>query len=129
MKGVSGQGQSSHGNINGTVALGLTDGRIAQVSDPLIPNQLFSYSYLPSSNLLSAVVGPIHTVTNIWEPNRDVLDIKQNKVGSTVISNYDYAVNALGQRTGKWGQSSRINMKEVSKWGQSSRINTLITYC
>jgi hypothetical protein len=27
MKGVSGQGQSSHGNINGTVALGLTDGR------------------------------------------------------------------------------------------------------
>jgi hypothetical protein len=32
---IYGQGQSSHGNINGTVALGLTDGRIAQVSDPL----------------------------------------------------------------------------------------------
>jgi RHS repeat-associated protein len=61
---------------------------------------LFSDSYLPSSNLLSALTGPIHTVTNTWEPNRDVLGIKQNKVGSTVISNYDYAVNAIGQRTG-----------------------------
>jgi RHS repeat-associated protein len=44
--------------------------------------------------------GPIHTVTNTWEPSRDVLDTKQNKVGTSVISNYDYAVNAIGQRTG-----------------------------
>jgi RHS repeat-associated protein len=28
------------------------------------------------------------------------LDIKQNKVGTSVISSYDYAVNAIGQRTG-----------------------------
>jgi RHS repeat-associated protein len=77
-----------------------TDGRISQISNPLIPNQLFTYSYLPSSNLLSTVSGPIHTVTNTWEPNRDVLDVKQNKVGTSVISSYDYAVNAIGQRTG-----------------------------
>ena len=72
-----------------------TDGRIAQIS-----NHLFSYSYTPSSNLLASTTGPIHTVTNLYEPNRDVLDLKQNKVGTTVISNYDYAVNAIGQRTG-----------------------------
>jgi RHS repeat-associated protein len=77
-----------------------TDGRISQISNPLIPNQIFNYSYLPSSNLLSTVSGPIHTVTNTWEPNRDVLDVKQNKVGTSVISSYDYAVNAIGQRTG-----------------------------
>jgi RHS repeat-associated protein len=77
-----------------------TDGRISQISNPLIPNQLFNYSYLPSSDLLSTVSGPIHTVANTWEPNRDVLDIKQNKVGTSVISSYDYAVNAIGQRTG-----------------------------
>ena len=76
-----------------------TDGRTSQISNPLIPNHLFSYTYLPSSDLLSAVTGPIHTVTNVWEPTRDVLDTKQNKVGTTVISNYDYAVNAIGQRT------------------------------
>ena len=77
-----------------------TDGRIAQISNPQISNHLFSYSYTPNSNLLSAVVGPIHTVTNIYEPTRDVLDAKQNKVGTTTISSYDYAVNAIGQRTG-----------------------------
>jgi RHS repeat-associated protein len=76
------------------------DGRIAQISNPLIPNQLFNYSYLPSSDLLSAVSGPIHTVTNTYEPDRDLLDIKQNKVGTSIISSYDYAVNAIGQRTG-----------------------------
>ena len=42
----------------------------------------------------------MHTVTNAWEPTRDVLDTKQNKVGTTIISKYDYAVNAIGQRTG-----------------------------
>jgi RHS repeat-associated protein len=77
-----------------------TDGRIAQISNPLIPNQLFSYSYTPNSDLPASISGPIHTVTNIWEPNRDVLDFKQNKIGTTTISSYDYAVNAIGQRTG-----------------------------
>jgi RHS repeat-associated protein len=77
-----------------------TDGRIAQISNPQIPNQAFIYQYLPNSDLIEKVTGPIHTVTNSWEPNRDVLDFKQNKVGTTIISSYDYAVNAIGQRTG-----------------------------
>jgi RHS repeat-associated protein len=36
----------------------------------------------------------------VLDRTRDVLDTKQNKVGTSVISNYDYAVNAIGQRTG-----------------------------
>jgi hypothetical protein len=46
-----------------------TDGHIAQIS-----------------NLLASTTGPIHTVTNLYEPTRDVLDLKQIKVGTTVIS-------------------------------------------
>ena len=65
-----------------------------------IPNQAFTYQYLPNSDLIEKVTGPIDTVTNSHEPNRDVLDLKQNKVGTTTISSYDYAVNAIGQRTG-----------------------------
>ena len=79
-----------------------TDGRLLNViggGDVSSP-QTFSYGYVSNSNLLQTVTGPIHTVTNIWEATRDVLDTKENKVGSTVISNYDYAVNAIGQRTG-----------------------------
>jgi RHS repeat-associated protein len=49
---------------------------------------------------LATVTGPIHTVINQWEPTRDVLDTKTNKLAITVISKYDYAVNAIGQRTG-----------------------------
>ncbi len=78
-----------------------------------------AYSYLPSSNLLSTVAGPIHTVTNTWEPNRDVLDVKQNKVGASVISSYDYdyAVNAIGQRTGV--VTSGTAFPAVSSWARS----------
>ncbi len=81
-------------------AYSATDGRIAQISNRQIPNQAFTYQYLPNSDLIEKVTGPIDTVTNSHEPNRDVLDLKQNKVGTTPISSYDYAVNAIGHRTG-----------------------------
>jgi hypothetical protein len=77
-----------------------TDGRVAQISNPQIQNQAFTYQYLPNSDLIEKVIGPIHTVINEWEPTRDVLDTKTNKLAITVISKYDYAVNAIGQRTG-----------------------------
>jgi RHS repeat-associated protein len=73
--------------------------RLSQISNPQISNQIFNYSYLQNSNLLSSVTGPVHTVTNTWELDRDVLDAKENKVGSTVVSKLDYSVNAIGQRT------------------------------
>ena len=84
-----------------TYGYSATDGRLLNViggGDVSSP-QTFTYGYTPNSNLLQTVTGPIHTVTNAWEANRDVLDTKENKVGSTVISNYDYTVNSIGQRT------------------------------
>ena len=48
--------------------------------------------------MIDAVNGPVHTVDNVWEPDRDVLDFKENKVGVTTVSKYDYGVNELGQR-------------------------------
>jgi RHS repeat-associated protein len=94
-----------------------TDGRLAQVSNPLIPNQLFTYSYLANSNLLATVTGPVHTVTNTWEPNRDVLATKQNKAGSNVISQYNYAVNAIGQRSGVTTSGSAFPAASSGAWG------------
>ena len=75
-------------------------GRIAQISNPQIPNQTFTYQYLPKSDLIEKVTGLIHTFINSREPTRNVLDTKTNKLAITVISKYDYAVNAIGQRTG-----------------------------
>ena len=83
-----------------TYAYSATDGRVSQISNPQISNQTFTYDYLANSNLLEKVTGPLHAVTNTYELNRDVLASKQNKLGTSVISQYDYAVNAIGQRTG-----------------------------
>jgi RHS repeat-associated protein len=75
-----------------------TEGRLSEVSNPQISNLQFSYTYEPNSSLLATITGPAHTVTNVWEPTRNVLDLKQNKVGDTMVSSYDYTMNELGQR-------------------------------
>jgi RHS repeat-associated protein len=75
-----------------------TEGRLATVSNS---NSAFRYDYLAGANLVEKVTGTagaVHTVTNTYEPTRNVLDIKENKAGTTIISKYDYLVNAIGQR-------------------------------
>ena len=60
----------------------------------------FTYGYLPNSyGMVETVTGPVHTVTNTYESSRNVLSLKENEVGSTLISSYDYTVNNFGQRT------------------------------
>ena len=68
-----------------TYAYSTTDGRVSQISNPQISNQTFTYDYLANSNLLEKITGPLHTVTNTYELNRDVLASKQNKLGTDVI--------------------------------------------
>ena len=64
-------------------------------------NNFFTYTYVPNStsNLIQTVSGGVHTVTNTWTPDRDILDLKENKIGTYNFSSYDYAMNDLGQRT------------------------------
>jgi hypothetical protein len=57
------------------------DGRIAQISNPQISNQTFTYQHLPNSGLIEKVTDPIDTVTNEWEPTRNVLDTKTRAFG------------------------------------------------
>ncbi len=97
-----------------------TDGRLSQISNPQISNLQFTYGYVPNSNLIQTVTGPTHTVTNTWETNRDVLDIKQNKVGTDVISKYDYSVNAIGQRSGVATSGNAFPAIPSWVWGYDS---------
>ena len=76
-----------------------TTGRLESVSNPLSPGQVFTYGYEPNSNLLKTVTSPAHTVTNSYDPTRNVLLNKENKAGASIVSNYAYDVNAIGQRT------------------------------
>jgi len=89
-------------------------GRLGSVTSPA---GTFTYGYLANSmGLLHTVTGPAHTVTNTWETTRDVLTEKENKVGTTVVSAYDYSVNPLGQRT------------EVAKTGTAFASNRSIAW-
>ncbi len=62
----------------------------------------FDYSYVQGSvQLIEEIAGPVATTTNSWESGRNVLQKKENKVGTAVRSSYEYFVNALGQREGQ----------------------------
>jgi RHS repeat-associated protein len=98
-----------------------TDGRLFTIAGGSASSPpSFTYNYVPNSNLLHTVSGPIHTVINQWEDNRDVLDIKQNKVGTSDVSKYDYAVNELGQRTGVNTSGSEFPALPAWLWGYDS---------
>ena len=80
-----------------TYAYSATDGRLESVSSGA---DTFDYDYQPNSaNLLSTVTGPAHTVTNIWEADRNVLATKTNALDASTVSSFSYNVNKIGQRT------------------------------
>ena len=88
-------------------------GRFAQVTGNAVPSGApsiahslsplaFSYARVANSDLISTVTGPAHTVTNTYETNRDVLLSKQNAtLSNAVVSQFDYSVNSIGQRTSR----------------------------
>ena len=80
----------------------------------------FTYTYLPKSNLLASVTGPAHTTTNTYEANRDILASKQNKAGAIIVSNYDYTVNEIGQRSGLSQSGSAFASTRSTAWAYDS---------
>ncbi|MFT4177116.1 MAG: RHS repeat-associated core domain-containing protein [Luteolibacter sp.] len=81
----------------------------------------FTYGYLANSNLSSTVVGPVHTVTNVWNSTRDALLSKENKVSTTVVSKYEYTVNALGQRSSVNQSGSAFASATSWDWGYDGK--------
>ena len=63
-------------------------------------DRAFNYtSYQAGSyGLVATVTGPVHTVANQWLNPLGALAQKENKVGGTNVSTYQYGVNDLGQR-------------------------------
>ena len=81
----------------------------------------FTYGYLPNSyGMVETVTGPVHTVTDTYESSRNVLSLKENEVGSTLISSYDYAVNNFGQRTQLATDGSAFSVQPALVWGYNS---------
>ena len=67
-----------------------TTGRLNSVGNGA---DTFTYAYTANSSLLESVTksgSPVIQTTHTWEPTRNVLDVKENKVGSAVVPSYDY---------------------------------------
>ncbi len=94
-------------------------GRLTSVTGP--SNDAHIYAYLPNSNLITSVTSASHVVANVWEANRNVLVSKENKVGSTVVSKYEYSVNHLGQRTNVSQTGSAFAASRSIAWGYNSK--------
>ena len=98
-------------------AYSATDGRLSSISNPQLSNVSFAYGYVPDSSLVATVTSPAHTVTNSYDPTRNVLLNKENKAGTTIVSNYAYDVNAIGQRTDVSQSGSAFATSRDIAWG------------
>jgi len=109
--------------VGSTLAYHASEGRLETVTANLNgTNRAFTYSYKADSyGLTETVTGPTHTVTNTWDATRDLLQKKENKVGGTNISTYDYTVNALGQRGGVDVSGSAFTTQADWTWEYNSR--------
>lgn len=96
-----------------TYGYSATNGRLASVTSPA---GAFAYSYVANSSLTATVTGPVHAVVNSWEQNRNVLALKENKVGTNTISSFGYAVNPLGQRVSVGQAGSAFDSVREVAW-------------
>jgi RHS repeat-associated protein len=98
---------------------GSTDGRLASVNRGA---SAFSYGYTPGSSLIASVTSPAHTVSNVYELDRDVLASKVNKkLDTTTVSSYFYTVNSYGQRTGVNKDGTAFASTRTIAWGYNSK--------
>jgi RHS repeat-associated protein len=86
----------------------------------------FTYNRLANSELLSSVVGPVHTVTNTYEPNRDILTSKQNRViiganANSIVSQYDYTTDAVAQHTARSQSGTAFAAASTDTFSYNSR--------
>ncbi len=83
----------------------------------------FGYSYMSADpGLVQGITsGATVSTYNAWEPNRDVLDYKQNTFGASIISKYDYTVNNMGRHNGIVESGSAYSGSPSVAWGYNSR--------
>ena len=84
----------------------------------------FTHAYESDSyDLIDSITSPMHVSDNAWESNRDVLDSKSNRLLSdnSLISEVDYTVNAIGQRTAVALDGDAFAASASWTWGYNRR--------
>jgi RHS repeat-associated protein len=81
-----------------------------------------TYAYTPQSDLLVSVAlaSGQHT-TYAYEPNRDLKTQVRNAWGNAVVSQYEYAYDAVGRRASVKNSGSAFAAAAFTKWGYDER--------
>ncbi len=100
----SGYTYANNGSVQQTVSIGYgTDGLISSAGFVHGGAQkLFTYSYLPGTNLLQTLVKPNGmTLTQTYESTRDLLTGMAYHRGSTLVAQREYTYDILGRPTAR----------------------------
>ncbi|MBK1884429.1 RHS repeat-associated core domain-containing protein [Luteolibacter pohnpeiensis] len=97
-----------------------TSGRLETVEAGALGT--FNYSYVDNSkSLIESITGSALYVSNHWETDRDVLESKENEVGTVMISKFTYSVNDLGQRTAVIAAGTAFTGTPSWDWGYNAK--------
>ncbi|MDO5465416.1 MAG: RHS repeat-associated core domain-containing protein, partial [Akkermansia sp.] len=118
---------SKDGSTQQTVTTGYgTDGRIATAGflHGGVERQ-FSYAYLPGTNLLQQLTLPSNmTLTQSYEPQRDLLTGMLYKRGSTAVSQRSYTYDALGRPLTRSTSRNRQTINDSFGYNNRSELTT-----
>jgi len=85
-------------------------------------NDAATYSRIPNSQLLAGYATQSGFATAYtYEPKRDLKTQVQNKFGSAVVSQFDYAYDAIGRRTSMKNSGIAFAASAFTKWGYDER--------
>jgi YD repeat-containing protein len=88
-----------------------TYGRFHSVTSSIeSTSSTYTYTYLPSSDLLSGITASSgFSWTRAYEPNRDLIVTVDNRFGTNLVSRFDYHNDALARRTKRIDNSAVTN--------------------
>jgi RHS repeat-associated protein len=95
-----------------------------------VATNLFTYSYLPSSHLISGYTAtqPVSSfefqVSKSYEPNRDLITTVSNKFGSTTISAFGYENDGFGRRTARTDTTPTLTVNNAFGYNLKSEVTS-----
>ena len=80
-------------------------------------SEVFTYGYLANSNLIESLSMPNNiSVTNSFEPHRNLATSVANKYGETIVSQYAYSYDAAGRRQDVVHAGTAFAQSNFNKW-------------
>ena len=123
----SGYTYANNGSVQQTVSIGYgTDGRISSAGFVHGGAQkLFTYSYLPGTNLLQTLVKPNNmTLTQSYEEKRDLLISQLYKRSNTSVVSRSYTYDTLGRPMTRSTSKDGSTVNDSFGYNSRSELNT-----